>query len=243
MTRCEKMAPRRSSLGQRIVVGLLAIGIAGLGILLLVPRLGRESNQNKVSSSTVPATQVVCDDAGTHVTSTSANAQTDGVHFQVSNLTGQTVSFGGPMSSLEVPPGTSNVAISLPGGPQAVTCANPQRDALHQTSLANIDVIDDQGLWRPDTLECSGWIENTPKVGGTPFRRDDPLDLARSHLNAAGVSRAGDAFARAGYPEQRDAVVILERGGKRIARVAFLSDRNGGVKISLSLVCAEVMPN
>jgi hypothetical protein len=166
----------------------------------------------------VPAVaKVLCTEEGPRVETPVVRAQSDGVHFRITNETNDKTLFstgGGPETGPLTEGEHANVVSAVPPGESEVGCRRPD---LRLKEYASIEVLDPEGWWTPGTeLECvSGSIQAT--IFGSA-RDESPLSQATELLKGV---RPDDVVREAGYPGDSEAIVTVARDGRVIMVVSF----------------------
>lgn len=128
-------------------------------------------------------------------------------------------------------PGTTVESMrALRPGPVGVHCTTPGTAATPAT-IANpvsSEVVDVEGLWRPDAVECPGHDELgiPPQAGWTaypPLTREQLPDELRNRARLA----PDDEIQPGGYPEQENAPLVVVRDG-RVVLSAVPTQVDGG---------------
>ncbi|MFN2390096.1 MAG: hypothetical protein ABR575_10905 [Actinomycetota bacterium] len=178
--------------------------------------------------------EVVCEPGGvTRIETPEVTAQRDGVHFHIINRTGIHAGFSfedpaGGGGGENAPADDGILVIPLSPGTARVGC--PDHDAERPSdTLEPIEVIDEQGFFVEDTLDCAGGMGVSGSGSFAPDARGekgDPVEIARDQL--ANRLRPDDELRRAGYVTEDEATVAVVRDGETVAVVHFFDDGYGG---------------
>ena len=243
----------RAMRSARLVLGVAAfVGMAGCG----------DPGRISVDAPTADVAVVVCDQEGTRVEPAAVRTQGDGVHFRVQNSAdGERMLWSDRFGYEPVPPGVTEMVLSVPPGELRLTCLAPMEtdDPEEQAwpyptedewaALPLLDVIDVDGLWTDDTLSCEYPIGLHPDyewdMTGAPMpegERGDPVDLVErdlpGYLGELGVIRRGDVVEPAGY-EGAPGRVRLVRDGEILAIIRYRPDGAGGWHLGGVEYCEE----
>lgn len=188
-------------------------------VLLLVLLGGCVGGQAPEPEPPQPAAPLVaevsCTEVGLRVETPVVRAQSDGVHFRVTNETNDKTLFGteageatGPMEPGE----KAQVVAAVPPGASEVRCRRPD---LRLKEPGQIEVVDPDGWWIPTALDCpAGWSSSIEGTGGI-----------RSPLGHAGQTlkrlRPEDVVREAGYPQDSEALVTVARDGSVVIVIFY----------------------
>jgi len=183
---------------------------------------------------------VVCDGSGTTVLTPEFRPQPDGVHFLVDNRTGQHLGFEvadqGGRNALPGAHELEDGAWVIPPGTIQVRCFDIRRDLGGPEGWAQMTILDPEGLWVPDRVECASAVSGIPDyVSGAKGEKGDPEDVARKFL--AQFVQEGDQVRLAGYREAASPVVSFTRDGAVFATVKLDSDGQGGWLVAENTRC------
>lgn len=209
----------------------------GLLVPLLVSVLAGCASDVGGGGEAAPVAEIVCED-GTHVDTPRVHVQGDGVHLRVDNRTGAErfiyrATEDGARHEHQAPPGVSE-AVSLEGpGSWRVTCSPPPVYPSEESPWAELEVVDPDGLWVSDRLDCDD-IEGTHPdyFGDLPAgHTGNLLELAKQEVPEEMLDpQPGDVVETAGYPNARIRSFRAVREGRVVAVATYVeSDRGGWV--------------
>jgi hypothetical protein len=212
--------PRTRSV-QRAMRGK-ALALAAL-TSALVAGCGQEGESRRPESEQEVA-RVTCGDGRARVLTPLAQAQSDGVHIEVTNETGRAAHFTierdpDGATAIEAPAGTSSDVVALGPGQWTLSC---DPGGAGSGNPATLDVVDG-GIWvstdlsdcaLPEALHGDPPRTLTAEEGGI-------VELARQGLEGLTTLEPGDVIEPAGYPEQREAVFAARRDGKTMATISL----------------------
>jgi hypothetical protein len=187
-----------------------------LFLVLLGACTGRQAPESEPPQPAAPlVAKVSCTEAGPRVATPVVRAQSDGVHFRVTNETNDKTLFGteageatGPMEPGE----KAQVVATVAPGASEVQCRRPD---LRLKEQKEIDVVDPEGWWIPTTLDCpAGWASSIEGTGGV----SSPVGHAGQILKGL---RPKDVVREAGYPQDSEAVVTVARDGSVVLVLSY----------------------
>jgi hypothetical protein len=189
-------------------------------VMLLVVLAGCTGRQTFDPEPPAPAAplvaQVLCTEAGPRVETPFVRAQSDGVHFRVTNETNDKTLFGTEAGEATGPiePGKkAHVVSAVAPGASEVRCRRPD---LRLKEHGQIEVVDPEEWWIPTALDCpGGWSTVVDFASGA---EDSPLSQATELLKGL---RADDVVREAGYPQDDEAVVTVARDGRVVLVISF----------------------
>jgi len=172
---------------------------------------------------------VRCEPSGARVQPEAVSVRSDGVHLSIDNRTDRKQSVYmriagaiGPLTEVDVGV-TETVSTSGPGSWELL-CVAGNAYPTEQSPWVGLEVVDPEGLWVSDVLECDEIAASHPDYredfdGGTPAgQTGDPVELSRASITAAGFPvLEGDVIERAGYPEAESVHTRVVRDGRVVA--------------------------
>ena len=172
---------------------------------------------------------VRCEPSGTWVQAEAVSVRSDGVHLSIDNRTDRKLSVYtriagaiGPLTQVDVGV-TATVSTSGPGSWE-VLCLAGNAYPTEQSPWVGLEVVDPEGLWVSDVLECDEIAASHPDYredfdGGTPAgQTGDPVELSRASITSAGFPVLEvDVIERAGYPEAESVHTRVVRDGRVVA--------------------------
>ena len=196
------------------------------------------------------AIEVHCTAEATTVSTPVVKPGPAGVTLRVLNDTGQPIyvtltSAHGGQGDQVSGPGRETVEPLAPG-PVEIACYDPSDPAQDPPSspgylerVAHFEVVDEDGVWRPDTLECldgqqGGASASFGEDAGQP--REELPDALRTWLKL----RPTDEVRPAGYPEQPNAPLVVVRDGRVVARGSIAELEHGWVVDSVEACTSDV---
>lgn len=164
----------------------------------------------------------------------------DGVHVELENPTGETLSFSivesgtssSEASASTLEPGVTRLVLTIPPGPVEFSCSSPPPGPAGVDGIETFEVVDPAGRFVPTELECA----SGEAYGSAPaYPADatgvegDPVLVVEDHVSGLGFD---DVVERAGYPESSEPVVTIVRDGLVVGRVTLFDDGQGGWLVS-----------
>jgi hypothetical protein len=134
----------------------------------------------------------------------------------------------------------------LAPGPVDIACYDPDDPAQDPPSspgylqrVARFEIVDEDRVWRPDTLECldeqrGGASASFGEDAGRP--REELPDMLRDWLKLPPT----DEVRPAGYPEQPGAPLVVVRDGRVVARGSTAKLEHGWVVDSVEACTSDV---
>ena len=177
----------------------------------------------EATADTPGVAEVVCEsDGSTTVLTPEVVVQPDGIHVHlVSHLDEPAEIIG---LGHDVEPGETEWVSHTPPGTVETAC-NPfsqHGPNGEQPDILPLEVLDPDGIFVKGEIQCSG----TSSAGIGDFA-EAPLDVGPVPLGAARAAIRGldddDQVLHAGYPEQRDAAVIVRRHSQIVASFGFVT--------------------
>lgn len=180
--------------------------------------------------------EVVCQD-GTHVRTPVVQVQSDGVHLRADNRTGaeryiyKQEGLNSALNQHYAPAGVSEaVSLEAPGSWRLI-CSPPPIYPQEDSSWAELEVLDPDGLWVSDRLDCEDiesthpdYFEDLP-AGHT----GDLLELAKREVPGQMLDpQPGDVVEPAGYPDAHVPQFRVVRDGLVVAVASYRDDGRGG---------------
>jgi hypothetical protein len=200
-------------------VVVIAAGIAAAG--------GFTSAPEAPPPRAVDVAHVVCQPLGTVVRTPRVNAERDGVHLAVTNLSkAELLEIRSASDDLLAeapiePDGVTENVFTIPPGDVTVTCLSGRLEGRDR-SAAVLDVLD-TAPWISPTLACG---DDVDLVELTAEEIPDEPAAATAGRTVPGL-RSSDTLAKPGYPNSRwhgDLLVVL-REGETVGRITRAEDR------------------
>ena len=216
-----------------------------VAVLLLGTACGRPNLAPPVEAAetTPQVVEVTCDGSSTKVANSVVKPQPDGVHFDIVNSSGADLSFqwafsgGGGGDNAPEQKGTLVVPMPPPGG--TVDCS-PAASASEPSEAQGvmIKVVDPDGLWTSDSLECpdGSQVTGSGSVEAHDSNEGDPVEIARAEFHGL---EPNDVVERAGYPESSERKVRVVRDGRVIAMAEYWRGEGGWYRDNIAS-CGEV---
>ena len=152
----------------------------------------------------------------------------DGVHIETTNTTGtdRTIDIE-DVGGGNAPSGVSTTVWAIAPGTVRVRCFDPRLDAGSDAGWAVVTVVDQDDLYRPTALQCSGDanVETMDYVEGAKGEVGDPVALTRASLSGL---RPSDAVEAGGYPKTAERVVRIVRDGQVLGTISWSPAGDGG---------------
>jgi hypothetical protein len=223
------IAPRRLSAGTaRVfdrVTRRMTKAIGGALVLLLAAC----ASPTDVAEEATDVAVVRCEPSGTWVQPAAVSVRSDGVRLSIDNRADRKLSVYtriagaiGPLTQVDVGV-TDTVSTSRPGSWELL-CLAGNAYPTEQSPWVGLEVVDPEGLWVSDVLECDVIAASHPDYaedfeGGTPAgQTGDPVELSRDSIAGAGfLVLEDDVLERAGYPEAESVHVRVVRDGRVVA--------------------------
>lgn len=149
----------------------------------------------------------------------------DGVHVQVDNQAGETVSVNG--LGWDFDEGVSEETLSVPPGRVMIACWPLSAHGGGEPERVPVRIVDPEANWVPIELQCpNGLIASTISdfFAGSEGTKGDPVEIVREQVRGL---KPSDLVEIAAYPDQPEPVVRIVRRGKVVA-VANLTRAEGG---------------
>lgn len=172
---------------------------------------------------------VVCNaDGTTQLNNFDVVTSSDGVHINMDNRAGETVSLNGTGRDFEE--GITEQVSQIPPGDYEVACWPLSKHSGPEPDTQTILVTDPKGLWARPGLTCP---KGTPGTGsatldyasGASGEKGDPIELARRVLRRMDTT---DEVVTVGYPDAEFREVALIRDNKQIAHLSYSPTEDGG---------------
>jgi hypothetical protein len=184
--------------------------------------------------------EIRCETSATVTQAAPVGVQPDGVHLRVENVTDRAMAVYrlaageiGPLVEADI--GVTDAVSTAAPGPWAVLCVSGNRYPVEDDPWAALEVVDPDGIWVPDVLECETITGVHPDYradfeGGTLRGVEgDPVEMSRASIAGAGFPvQDDDVLERAGYPEAEGALVRVVRSGSIVAIGRWQQDGRGG---------------
>lgn len=181
---------------------------------------------------------IICEaDGSTTILTPRVLVQPDGVHVHaVSRLdeTAEIIDLGH-----DVQPGETEWVAQTPPGKVETAC-NPfsQHDSGEAPPTTPVEILDPDGIYVNGEIQCSG--TSGAIIGDFA---EAPLDVGPVPLSEARKAIRGldddDQVLRAGYPEQRDAAIIVRRHSQIVASFGFVTFDGEDWVVEGSQICTS----
>jgi len=172
-------------------------------------------------ASPAPAARFTCDGSSTMPGAITVAAQRDGVHVVVDNTSGEGMGFEYPLGGTNAPPGTHELkgpaggtGFPLAPGDYAVKCLPNSASDPDTIPGATLHVVDPDGVWVPDELQCRSGQEFGYNADFGPGGGESLDEAVHDLLD--GYAMQGDVIVQVGYPESASPEFALTRDARRI---------------------------
>lgn len=213
----------------------LAAGVVGLVLTVaLVLSLLPGRNGQRPGDLASAGVDVVCTERGPTLAGGPLVAGPGGVEVSVSNLASvaATVTFGDIVK--EFPPGVTQATLLIPPGRVEVGCVAEGFTQGASYSTDTLTVSDPNGYWMASSFSCPGSMIGSFPDYYNPPRTGDPTELARQDFLGA---EPADVFTMIEYSDPNFGVVVVEREGRRVARVIYTKLPEGQWEFAGGLEC------
>jgi hypothetical protein len=247
-------ARRRRERNRRITAGTVALLVAIAGTIAAYTAFRTNDGSPTIAAAPSGPTagpavvaEFTCDPSGTGTIapgSRAVDAQPDGVHVAVTNLTDERISFtvGGSESPMyvvgqgEADPGERKELVeAIPPGDAHISCVVASKSGIDTAPMADLRVADPAGSYVPIGMVCPMTSQPTKDANAFP---GDAVEVARQHLSGLEYD---DAVERAGYPEAKEPIVRVVRNGDVVAMATFRNDGRGEWLVDTLVTCADVL--
>lgn len=236
----EPVAERAGKLRTRrlIASGTVALlAVAGVAVpLILLSSIGstRSHTPGATASPLPDVADIVCDGTSTVVLTPEVRPQRDGAHFRVDNRTGESLAFDIGTAGTSAEPGLHEIdgGKGWPEAPGTITvrCTDPQHDGGDRSGYVTLTLVDSDGIWIPDQLECpagaGSFGGNTDYTNYDHGQMGQLLDLASEYLRRD--IEPGDEVKQVGYPDAENPEVGVVRDGHLLVVAHYVRTRDGG---------------
>lgn len=166
---------------------------------------------------------------GQRIAEDEVRPQSNGVHLVVDNQRNYDpgISFGfagGGGGGRNAPPGRTSFVLDAQPGGLRVACY--PKDPNEEPEYLNATVADPEGLYARAELDCPmGAVSAIGDFVELPEGDPDAVAVARAELEFG--LKEGDELRRAGYPDARNPVFVVMRGGQVVARTTLQRGQSG----------------
>lgn len=182
--------------------------------------------------------EVTCtEDGDTEIKNLTVRVGPAGVEVRMSNLSGEPVSLNGV--GWDFSEGDSTEVVPVPPGPVEVACWPYSKHRGREPSTTTVDLVDPESLWVDPELQCRGDVSMSiisDHFFASPGQKGDPVEIGRRALKGL---HEDDVVELASYPEQKNPVVRVVRGGRTIANVGLDRSDEGGYLVGGADICGD----